>query len=194
MSTRRLNVIIASTRPGRVGDQVGAWFAGVARNSSEFDVHVVDLAEIGLPMLDEPVSAADAIEYQHEHTRRWSAITAAADAFVVVIPEYNRGYPASIKNALDYLYLEWHHKPVAFVSYGMTSGGLRAAAQLTEVVTGLGMLPVSHGVVVRLRETVGADGLFVPTTNLANAATDTLAELWRVAGALTTIRATEVVR
>jgi NAD(P)H-dependent FMN reductase len=194
MSIKRLNVIIASTRPGRVGDQVGAWFAGVARSSSEFDVHVVDLAEIGLPMLDEPVSAADAIEYHNEYTRRWSAVTAAADAFVVVTPEYNRGYPASIKNALDYLYEEWHHKPVAFVSYGMTSGGLRAAAQLTEVVTGLGMVPVSHGVVVRLRETVDADGVFVPTTQLANAATDTLAELWRVAGALTTIRATEVVR
>ena len=193
MSTRRLNIIIASTRPGRIGDQVGAWFAGIARNSSEFEVQVVDLMEIDLPMLDEPVAAADALEYQNEHTRRWGAITAAADAFVVVTPEYNRGYPAAIKNALDYLYEEWHHKPVAFVSYGMTSGGMRAAAQLTEVVTGLGMVPVSHGVVVRLRETVDASGVFVPTTNIADAATDTLTELWRVAGALTTIRATEIV-
>jgi NAD(P)H-dependent FMN reductase len=193
MSTKRLNVIVASTRPGRVGDQVGAWFAGVARAISAFDVRLVDLAEIGLPMLDERVPAIDATEYQNEHTRRWSAITTAADAFVVVTPEYNRGYPASIKNALDYLFEEWHHKPVAFVSYGMTSGGMRAAAQLTEVVAGLGMVPVSHGVVVHLRETLDADGVFVPTPRIANAAADTLAELWRLAGALGTIRTQEVV-
>ena len=121
-------------------------------------------------------------------------MTAAGDAFVVVTPEYNRGYPASIKNALDYLFEEWRHKPVAFVSYGMTSGGMRAAAQLTEVVAGLGMVPVSQGVVVHLRETVSADGVFVPTTRIANAAAETLAELSRLADALTAFRAMEVVR
>jgi NAD(P)H-dependent FMN reductase len=194
MSTNRLNVIIASTRPGRVGDQIGAWFAGVARGASGFDVHVVDLAEIGLPMLDEPVSAIDATEYMNEHTRRWSSVTAAAEAFVVVTPEYNRGYPASIKNALDYLYSEWRHKPVAFVSYGMTSGGMRAAAQLTEVVAGLGMVPVSQGVVVHLRESIDAHGVLVPTPRMERAAAATLAELWRLAGALASIRVGEVVR
>lgn len=194
MSPKRLNVIIASTRPGRVGDQVGAWFADLARGTSNFDVHVVDLAEVDLPMLDEPVPAVDAVEYQNEHTRRWSAITNAADAFVVVTPEYNRGYPASIKNALDYLFNEWRHKPIAFVSYGMTSGGMRAAAQLTEVVAGLGMVPVSHGVVVHLREVVDDDGVLVPTSRMARSAADTLAELWRLAGALTTIRVPEAVR
>lgn len=193
MSTRRLNVIIASTRPGRVGGQVGAWFAGIARGMTDFDVHVVDLAEIGLPMLDEPVSAEETTEYHHEHTKRWSAITAAADAFVIVTPEYNRGYPAAIKNALDYLFTEWRHKPVAFVNYGMTSGGLRAAAQLTEVVVGLGMVPVSVGVVVHLRETIDADGLFVPTARVVNAAADTLAELSRLTGALTMMRTKEAV-
>lgn len=193
MSTKRLNVIIASTRPGRVGDRVGAWFAATARGTTDFDVHVVDLAQVGLPMLDEPVSAMDATEYRNGHTRRWSAVTAAADAFVIVTPEYNRGYPASIKNALDYLYTEWRHKPVAFVSYGMTSGGLRAAAQLTEVVVGLGMVPVSPGVVVHLRETVDTDGVFMPTARIVNAAADTLTELWRLTGALSTMRTREVV-
>ncbi len=192
MSTKRLNVIIASTRPGRVGNQIGAWFAGVARGTTDFDVHVVDLAEIGLPMLDEPVPAGEATEYRNEHTRRWSAITDPADAFVIVTPEYNRGYPASIKNALDYLFTEWRHKPVAFVTYGMTSGGLRAAAQLTEVVVGLGMVPVSTGVVVHVRETVDAGGLFAPTPRVVHAAAETLAELWRLAGALTAMRAGKV--
>ncbi len=193
MSTKRLNVIISSTRPGRVGDQIGAWFAGVARSGSDFDVYLIDLAEIGLPMLDEPVSAIDAVEYQNEHTRRWSALTAAADAFVVVTPEYNRGYPASIKNALDFLFDEWNHKPVAFVSYGMTSGGMRAAAQLTDVAVGLGMVPASRGVVVHLRESIDANGVFVPAPRMAQAAADTLAELWRLAGAFTAVRVREVV-
>lgn len=193
MSTKRLNVIIASTRPGRVGDQIGAWFAGIARSGSDFEVHVVDLAELDLPLLDEPVPATDATSYEREHTRRWSAITAAADAFVIVTPEYNRGYPAAIKNALDYLYVEWQHKPVAFVSYGMTSGGMRAAAQLTQVVTGLGMVPVPTGVVVHLREVLDADGRLVPTTRLAGAAERTLAELRQFTGTLATLRVPEVV-
>jgi NAD(P)H-dependent FMN reductase len=194
MSTKRLNVIIASTRPRRVGDQVGAWFGGVARSRSAFDVHVVDLADLDLPMLDEPLPAIDAEEYEHEHTRQWRPITAAADAFVVVTPEYNWGYPTSIKNAPDYLYVEWRHKPIAFVSYGMTSGGMRAAAQLTEVVTGLGMVPVPASVVVHLREALDAGGVLVPTARMVNAAANTLAELWCLTGALTTIRVPEVVR
>lgn len=192
MSTKRLNVLIASTRPNRVGGQVAAWFARVARTRSDFDVRVVDLADLNLPMLDEPMPAADAAPYRHEHTRRWSAITAAADAFAVVLPEYNRGYPASIKNALDFLYVEWRHKPIAFVSYGMTSGGMRAAAQLTEVVTGLGMVPVTAGVVVHLREVIDANGRLVPSARMVQAASDTLAELWRLSQALRTIRLPEV--
>jgi NAD(P)H-dependent FMN reductase len=189
MSTKRLNVVIASTRPGRIGGQVGEWFAGVARAHSDFDVHVVDLAEIRLPMLDEPVPAVDATEYQHAHTRRWSAITAAADAFVFVTPEYNRGYPASIKNALDYLYAEWQDKPIAFVSYGMTSGGMRAAAQLTQVVVGLGMVPVTSGVVVHLRETVNGDGVLVPTPRMVHSAQEALDELMRITSVLAAVRA-----
>ena len=189
MSTKRLNVVIASTRPGRIGGQVGEWFAGVARVYTDFDVHLVDLAEIRLPMLDEPVPAVDATEYQYAHTRRWSAITAAADAFVFVTPEYNRGYPASIKNALDYLYAEWRDKPVAFVSYGMTSGGMRATAQLTEVVVGLGMVPVPSGVVVHLRETVDGDGVLVPTARMVRSAQEALDELTRITRVLAAVRA-----
>jgi NAD(P)H-dependent FMN reductase len=63
----------------------------------------------------------------HEHTKRWSATVAAADAVVFVMPEYNRTFTAPLKNALDYLYYEWNYKPVGLVSYGGVSGGLRAA-------------------------------------------------------------------
>jgi NAD(P)H-dependent FMN reductase len=184
----RLNVIVASTRPGRVGNQVGDWFAQVAREHAGFEVHLVDLAELDLPLLDEPVPAVEGEPYQHEHTRRWSALTAAADAFVIVTPEYNRGYPASIKNALDYLYAEWRDKPVGFVSYGMTSGGLRAVQQLTAVVPALGLVPLTDSVVVHLRDTLDARGTLVPTPRMVAAAKQILAELLRLTPALATLR------
>jgi NAD(P)H-dependent FMN reductase len=184
----RLNIIIGSNRPGRTGDQVGAWFAAIARAHPGFDVHVADLAELDLPFLDEPTPAIDGEPYQHRHTRRWSAITAAADAFVIVTPEYNQGYPAALKNALDYLYTEWQDKPVAFVSYGMTSGGMRAVAQLKPVVSALGMVPVNAGVVVHLRTAFTADGHLAPTAALQAAAEGTLAELARVTPALASLR------
>jgi NAD(P)H-dependent FMN reductase len=178
----RLNVIIASNRPGRIGEQVGTWFARTAREHGGFDVHVIDLADLGLPFLDEPVPAVDGEPYRHEHTRRWSRLTAAADAFVIVTPEYNHGYPASIKNALDYLFTEWRD------SYGMTSGGLRAVEQLTPVVTSLGMIPVTESVVVHLRQALDTGGTLEPSDRMAAAAKDTLTELLRVTPALATLR------
>jgi NAD(P)H-dependent FMN reductase len=184
----RLNIVIASTRPSRVGDQIGTWFAGAARAHAGFDVHVVDLAELALPFLDEPAAAIDGQPYQHEHTRRWSDLTAAADAFVMVTPEYNQGYPAPLKNALDYLYTEWLDKPVAFVSYGMTSGGMRAVQQLKPVVSALGMVPVNATVVVHLRQTMDRDGTLTPTPAMHQAAHHTLDELLRITPALAVLR------
>jgi NAD(P)H-dependent FMN reductase len=187
----RLNVIIASTRPGRVGEQIGAWFAQVAHEHGGFDVHVIDLASVDLPLLDEPVPAVEGEPYRHEHTRHWSRLTAAADAFVIVTPEYNQGYPAPIKNALDYLYTEWRDKPVGFVSYGMTSGGMRAVQQLKSVASALGMLPISDGVVVHLRELLGTDGVFQPTARTLATAKAVLAELQRLTPALAALRRPE---
>ena len=184
----RLNVIVSSTRPDRIGGTIGTWFAALAREHAGFDVHVVDLAALNLPFLDEPVPAVEGEPYRHEHTRRWSALTAAADAFVIVTPEYNQGYPAPLKNALDYLYAEWLDKPVAFVSYGMTSGGMRAVQQLKPVVSALGMVPVNAAVVVHLRQTVDEHGTFTPGPGIHDAAHGTLDELLRLASALRTLR------
>jgi NAD(P)H-dependent FMN reductase len=151
-------------------------------------VHVVDLAELNLPFLDEPDAAESGEPYRHEHTRRWSAITSAADAFVLVMPEYNQGYNAPLKNALDYLYTEWHDKPVAFVSYGMTSGGLRAVQQLKTVTLALKMVPVLESVVIHLRQALDADGRLVPTPAMEDAAKGMLDELARVTPALAALR------
>jgi NAD(P)H-dependent FMN reductase len=137
----RLTVIIGSTRPGRVGAAIGQWFAAQARKHGGFDVEVADLAAINLPMVDEP-NHPRLGQYVHQHTRDWSALIDRADAVVFVTPEYNHGYPATVKNAIDFLYHEWAEKPVGFVSYGGVSAGTRSVQQLKAVVTAVGMVPV----------------------------------------------------
>jgi NAD(P)H-dependent FMN reductase len=184
----RLNVIVASTRPGRIGRVIGDWFTGAATAHGEFDVHLVDLAELDLPFHDEPGQPVDGGPYAHEHTRRWSALTDAADAFVFVMPEYNRGYSAPLKNALDYLYREWHHKPVGFVSYGMSSAGIRAIEQLKPVVSALKMVPVAEAVSIHLRYAVDADGVLTPTSAMTDAAFGMLDELRLLADAMSATR------
>lgn len=141
-----------------------------------------------MPFLDETSAAVDGRPYEHDHTRRWSEITASADAYVIVTPEYNQGYPASLKNALDYLYYEWNDKPVAFVCYGMTSGGLRAVHQLKPVVSALKMVPVSDPVVIHLRTAYDADGQLAPTQAARNAAKTMLDELARMSAVLVGLR------
>ena len=111
----RLSLIIASTRPQRIGHQIAEWVLEAV--PADFEVSIHDLREIGLPFLDEPGQPADG-NYAHEHTRRWSAAMQATDALVLVMPEYNRGYNASLKNAIDYLYAEWEGLPVGCVGYG----------------------------------------------------------------------------
>ena len=184
----RLNIIVASTRPQRVGASVARWFTQIARDHAGFDVHLVDLAELDLPLLDEPSPAVEGAPYVHEHTRRWSRITAAADAYVIITPEYNQGYPASLKNALDYLYYEWNDKPVAFVSYGMTSGGMRAVHQLKPVVSALKLVPVADSVTIHLRQALDADGQLTPSEAASTAAKGTLDELLRLTVPLSALR------
>jgi NAD(P)H-dependent FMN reductase len=132
-------VIVASTRPGRIGRQVAEWVRGAIPASAGFAAELVDLRDWPLPLLDEPGVPAAGV-YLHEHTREWSRKIAAADAFVFVTPQYNWGYPASLKNALDHLFKEWNGKPAVIVSYGHHGGG-KAAAQLRQVLEGLRMRP-----------------------------------------------------
>lgn len=184
----KLHIIIASTRPGRVGKTVADWFTNQVPDDIGLEVEVVDLAEVGLPLLDEPNHPAEHV-YVHEHTRRWSASVAAADAFVLVMPEYNVGFTAPLKNALDYLYTEWNHKPVGFVSYGMTSAGLRAVEMLKPVLISLQMVPIHSAVSIPLRLRLDAEGVLHPDEVMAGAAQDLLSELRVMSKALATVRA-----
>jgi NAD(P)H-dependent FMN reductase len=141
----KLHVILASTRPGRAGEPIADWFVERAIAHGAFDVELVDLADVALPFMDEP-NHPRLRRYTHEHTKAWSALVDGADAFVVVTPEYNYGFTAPLKNAIDYLHYEWQHKPVGFVSYGGVAAGTRAVQMLKQVVTTLKMLPLFEAV------------------------------------------------
>lgn len=134
----RLLVIVGSIRPGRQGDRWGRWMVDVAREQGIYEPELVDLKEVGLPLMDEP-NHPRLRQYQHDHTKKWSALVDGADAYVFVTPEYNYSFPASLKNALDYLFQEWKDKPAGIVSYGGISAGLRSAHQLRQVLAALGL-------------------------------------------------------
>ena len=185
--TPTLEVVIASTRPGRAGEAIGRWAAQSCREDGRFEVAVTDLAELALPMMNEP-HLPRSRQYVHEHTRVWSRIVDGADALVFVVPEYNHGFPGVLKNAIDYLHHEWAFKPVGFVSYGGLSGGMRAVQLLKPVLTCLRMIPVTDQVALANYAEHLKDGEFDPGTPAMTACTLMLDELHRAATALVGLR------
>lgn len=183
----RLHVIIASTRPGRVGGAVGHWFHEVALRSGRFEAVLVDLMDAGLPVYDEPHHPR-LQRYQHEHTRRWSESVAAADAFVFVTPEYNYGPTPALLNALNYVYVEWNYKPAAFVSYGGVSGGIRAVQMTKLVLTTLKMVPIVEQVTIPMVSERVRDNVFHPADVHLQSAELLLRELHRWTEALKPMR------
>ena len=182
-----LTVIVGSIRPGRAGQPITEWFTDRARAHGGFDVEVADLAKIRLPLMEEPNHPV-LRQYIHPHTHKWSAQIDRADAIVFVTPEYNFGYPATIKNAIDYLHQEWQDKPAGFVSYGAVSAGTRAVQQLKQIITTLKMVPVLDSVNIPFHTQFIQDGQFHANDALEEAATDMLNELLRLDGALRTLR------
>lgn len=163
----RLLVIVGSTRPVRVGDQVAHEVAEVAADVARergdtVEVVVDDLAERALPFLDESAPAAlSGGSYAHQHSRDWAGAVASADAVVLVTPQYNAGYPAALKNAIDYLWNEWRGKPGVIVSYGSegSAGGQQAQAQLAQVAEFVGINLIGPGARIPLpSDAYGADG------------------------------------
>lgn len=187
-SMPRLVVIIASTRPGRAGLPIGQWFAERAKAFGAFEVEVADLAEIALPMMDEP-NHPRLRQYTKDHTKAWSARIGAADAVAFVMPEYNHAFTAPLKNAIDYLVMEWAHKPVGLVSYGGISGGLRAVQLLKPVLSGLKLVPLTESVTIQqFNRFMTDDDRFVPDETLERAADTMLAELIRWESVLRPLR------
>jgi NAD(P)H-dependent FMN reductase len=126
-----LRILIASTRPGRLGPTVAQWVLEQVPDTG-FEVELLDLADVALPFLDEPKEPSEG-DYVHEHTRRWAETIRATEALLIVMPEYNRGYSAPLKNAIDFLYAEWEGLPVACVGYGWY-GARHAKAALRQTL------------------------------------------------------------
>jgi NAD(P)H-dependent FMN reductase len=141
----RVTVVIGSTREGRFGTTVADWFVEEARQRPDLAIDVLDLVDVALP---------DRLTgYGRPRPPQVTAVTprlASADAFVVITPEYNHSYPAPLKTLIDWHLSEWEAKPVAFVSYGGMSGGLRAVEHLRGVFAEL------HA--VTMRDTVSFHG------------------------------------
>lgn len=154
----RVMIIIGSVRPGRIGLPIAQWVTSRVEAAGH-EVDMVDLVELGLPFLDEPAHPAKQ-QYEHEHTRAWSARVAQADAVIFVSPEYNHSYSPAMKNAVDFLYNEWLAKPIAFVSYGGTSGGSRGVMAMEPVMSTVGAVKIPTNIEMPFGGKQISDGTF----------------------------------
>ena len=187
--TLKLKIIIASTRPGRKGPIVASWVDSFAREFGKFDVELVDLAELDLPILDEPNHPA-MHKYQHDHTKRWSAIATDADAFVFVTPEYDYFPPAGLINAIQCLHAEWKYKAASIVSYGGVSAGLRGTQELRLLLSNLGVMAIQQTVPIPFfTQFIGEDGAFTPNEPMLEGIKGVFNELHKWATALKPMRA-----
>jgi NAD(P)H-dependent FMN reductase len=133
MTAVKTAIIVGSTRPSRLGRGVAEWVLGLTTDRPGASYDLVDLAEVGLPLLDEPLPSLLG-QYANPHTIEWARTVAPYDGFVFVTPEYNHSTSPALLNALDYIYAEWNNKAAAFVSYG-SSEGVRAVEHLRSVAT-----------------------------------------------------------
>ena len=172
----RLMIIVGSVRPGRVGLPIANWVRQRAEARGDIEVDFVDLTELALPFMDEPNHPV-LQKYTKPHTFAWSARVEAADAVLLVTPEYNHSYSPALKNAMDFLNKEWWRKPVAFVSYGGVSGGTRGVVALDQAIAPLGMLKVGANVELPFGGRQVVDGVFVPGEKEAAIIEKELAEL-----------------
>ena len=186
-SALRIGIIIGSTRPGRVGDQVAHWVQEHAARLGEAEYEIVDLAEVALPLLDEAVPAS-AGRYAGEHTRAWAELVDSFDGFVFVTPEYNHAPSASLLNALSFVYREWNDKAAALVSYGATANGARAADMLRPILGELQIADIRQQLALSLIHDFEGFRTFAPgEQHLANLQT-LVGQLESWAGAMQGVR------
>ncbi|MGO8724517.1 MAG: NADPH-dependent FMN reductase [Acidimicrobiales bacterium] len=140
-----LQVITGTTREGRFSERVAAWVMDRLGHRGEFEVELVDLRDHPLPFFDGDPPARTGRDYADEAVARFGRVIDRADGYVMLTAEYNHGYPAVLKNALDSTFVEWRRKPVSFVGWGNT-GGARAVEQLREVAVEFEMAPLRHAV------------------------------------------------
>jgi len=197
----RIAIIVGSTRPGRRATAVAQWVKEVANRhrtaaSDGVTYELVDVADQGLPLLDEPLPPLFG-QYTNPHTQRWSDTVSGFDGFVFVTPEYNHSVPAALKNALDYLFAEWNDKAAGFVSYGV-HGGTRAVEHLRVTLAELKVAGVRTQVALSVFtdfkiEDPTEHGLFTPGPHQEEALGELLDEVVAWSRALAPLRAAQEV-
>ncbi|HET6707113.1 NAD(P)H-dependent oxidoreductase [Amycolatopsis sp.] len=167
----KIGIVLASTRPGRVGDQVARWVQERAAARGDAEFAVLDLRDHPLPHLEEPPGFSG--RYQDERTRAFAAVVASCDGFVFVTPEYNHAVPGVLKNAMDHVHVEWHTKAAGFVSYGGV-GGARSVEQLRLVCGALQLADVTPQVTLPLATEFENRAVFTPGEHQLTALDTTL--------------------
>lgn len=182
----KIAVVVGSTRPGRKAGAVAQWVLENARRRGDATFELLDIAEYDLPLLDEPVPPSLA-QYSKPHTKRWADAVAQYDGFVFITPEYNHSVPASLKNALDFVFAEWNDKAAGIVSYG-SAGGTRAAEHLRGILGELAIADVRAQVALGLRTDFEAFTTFKPAEGQGQALQTMLDQVVAWAEALRGVR------
>lgn len=144
----KIAVVTGSTRPGRNNAAVAQWVLDNAKKRSDAQFELLDIADFELPLLDEAMPAMMA-QYSQDHTKKWSQAVQKFDGYIFVTPEYNHSVSGALKNALDYLNVEWNNKASGFVGYG-SAGGVRAVEHLRQIASELKMAHVRDQVQLSL--------------------------------------------
>ena len=182
----KIGIIIGSTRPGRNGEQVAKWYYEIAKKRNDAEFELVDIADFNLPLLDEELPAGWN-QYSKDHTKKWAAKIGEFDGFIMVTPEYNHSTSAALKNAIDYLALEWNNKAVGFVSYG-SAMGVRAVEHLRLIAGELQMADIRQQVMFSLFTEFENMSVFKPAENKVDDVNAQLDQLIPWANALKTVR------
>ena len=182
----KIAIIVGSTRPGRNGEAVARWVHSIASKRKDAEYQLVDIAEFSLPLLDEPVPPS-MNKYSKPHTKAWAQRIAPFDGFVFVTPEYNHGTSGALKNALDYLYVEWNNKAAGFVAYG-SAGGTRAVEQLRLVMAELQIADVRAQLALSLFTDFENFSAFKPGAHQEKALGTMLDQLVAWSGAMRALR------
>ena len=183
-----LKIISSTTRPGRKGPILARWITIAAEKHGSFDVEMLDLGEVNLPIMDEPHHPRLG-KYKNDYTKQWSKKIDEADAFIFVTAEYNHTYPASLQNALQYLSQEWAYKAAGIVSYGGVSAGTRAYKDLKTDLLPFKVVPLMEAVNIPFfAEFINEDKQLIPNEVMEKSAEAMLDELARWTAGLKVVK------
>ena len=182
----KIAIIIGSTRPNRNGEAVGRWTYDLARKRTDAQFELVDLKEMNLPLLDEPIPPSMG-QYSKPHTKAWAARIEPFDGFVFVTPEYNHSTSGALKNAIDFLFREWNNKAAGFVGYG-SAGGARAIEHLRLIMAEVQVATVRNQVMLSLMTDFENYSVFKPAASHEKSLNAMLDQLIPWAGALQPLR------